>query len=60
VTLGDDPSPDQLQRLWDTVVAWRDQNEVTCSESLLQVDSVNESLPDLAESVLDIIGYAEE
>jgi hypothetical protein len=53
------PSSDQLQRLWDTVVEWRDQNEVTCSESLLQVDSVNERLPDLVESVLDIVGYAE-
>lgn len=53
------PSPDQLQCLWDAVVAWRDQNEVTCSESLMQVDSVNESLPELAEHLLDIVGYAE-
>lgn len=53
------PSPDLLHKLWDAVVAWRDENEVTCAESLLQVDSVNEDLPNLAESVLDIVGYAE-
>ena len=52
------PSSDQLRWLWDAVVAWRDKHDVTCPESLVQVDSVNESLPDLAEAVLDIVGYS--
>jgi hypothetical protein len=51
------PSPDQLQRLWASVVAWRDEYDVTCPEALLQVDSVNKSLPELAEVLLDVVGY---
>lgn len=51
------PSPDQLRWLWDAVVAWREEHDVTCPEALLQVDTVNESLPELAETLLDIVGY---
>jgi hypothetical protein len=54
------PTPKQLKALWDVVVKWRDENEVSCAESLLQVDSVNEELPELAEQALDIVGYWEE
>ena len=54
------PTPKQLKALWDAVVKWRDEHEVGCAESLLQVDSVNEELPELAEKALDIVGYWEE
>lgn len=54
------PTRKQLKALWDVVVAWRDDNKVSCSESLAQVDSISEELPDLAEKALDIVGYWEE
>jgi hypothetical protein len=57
---GPKPNPKQLKALWDAVVKWRDEHEVSCAESLLQVDSVNEELPELAEEVFDIVGYWEE
>lgn len=37
--------------------AWRDKYKPRAPESLMQVDSVNEALPELAEAVLDVIGY---
>ena len=46
-----------LSKLYDAVVEWRQEYKPTCVESLLQVDRVNESLPDLAEAVLDVVGY---
>lgn len=57
-----EPKPDQkkLQALWNAVVAWRDEHEVSCPEALVQVDSVNEDLPSIAESILNIVGYWKE
>ena len=60
VSPGPKPTTKQLQALWDAVVKWRDDHGVSCAESLLQVDSVNEELPELAEQALDIVGYWEE
>jgi hypothetical protein len=60
VSPGPKPTTKQLQALWGAVVKWRDEHEVSCAESLLQVDSVNEELPELAEQALDIVGYWEE
>ena len=54
------PTTQQLKALWDAVIKWRDKNEVSCAESLVQVDSVNEDLPELAEKALNITGYWEE
>lgn len=55
-----DPSSNQLWAIWKAVIEWRDKHEVSCAESLVQVDSVNEDLPELAEEVLNITGYWEE
>jgi hypothetical protein len=54
------PTTEQLKQLWEHVTNWRDEHNVTCPEALMQVDSVNESLPELAEVLLDTVGYAEE
>lgn len=54
------PTLNQLKALWDAVVEWRDDHEVSCAESLLQVDSVNAELPELAEKAFNIVGYWEE
>ena len=53
------PHNRKLQELWTALIEWRDDNEVTTAEALYQSDSVNESLPELVESLLDITGYAE-
>jgi hypothetical protein len=53
------PSPEKLQELWTAVTNWRDEHNVGCPEALMQRDSVNESLPELAEVILNIVGYAE-
>lgn len=54
------PTPKQLKALWDAVVKWRDEHEVICAESLVQVDSINEDLSTFAEDALNIVGYWEE
>lgn len=54
------PTRKQLKALWEVVVSWRDENEVRCEESLLQMDSINEELPILGMKALDIVGYWKE
>lgn len=54
------PTTKDLEALWGVCVAWIEQNHPRCAESLLQVGRVNEALPDLAESVCDIVGYFED
>lgn len=43
--------------LWKTCKEWIDKEKPTCPESIVQIDSVNLSLPDLAESICNIVGY---
>jgi hypothetical protein len=52
--------PSELLSLWQTVVQWRDSYRVTCPESVYQRDDVNESLSELADKLLSIVGYPEE
>lgn len=54
------PPQSELMSLWLACVAWRDKQKPSCPESIVQMDSVNESLPDLAEAVCKVIGYYEE
>jgi len=56
-SLKPEPTPKQLKTLWDAIVAWRNEHEVSCPEALVQIDSVNEGLPILAENALNIVGY---
>lgn len=44
-------------RVLDTVEAWIAERRVSCPESLLQVDDVNQSLPDFAESLASLVGW---
>jgi hypothetical protein len=45
--------------LWRKCKEWIEKEEVLCAEAILQNDGVNQALPDLAEIVCEIIGYAE-
>lgn len=51
------PTEEETTNLWHACAIWRDQHKPRCAESIYQVDSVQEGLPDLAERVCDIIGY---
>jgi hypothetical protein len=55
-----DLGPEQRQALWDTCHQWVRRHKPRCPESLLQVDSVNEALPELAEAVCKLVGYHED
>ena len=55
-----EPPEDDLKQLWSKCKEWINEHKPGCGESIYQVDSVNESLPDLAEVVCSIIGYYEE
>lgn len=54
------PTIEDLESLWGVCVFWIERVHVRSSKSLLQVDRVNEALPDLAEEVCAIIGYYED
>ena len=54
------PTQAQLEALWKACAAWVKEHEVSGPECIMQVDSVNEALPDLAEAVCEVVGYAEE
>lgn len=49
-----------VTELFAVCKVWRDTYKPRCAESLLQVDSVNEALPELAEEIFNIIGYYED
>lgn len=51
------PTKEQMKLLWDNCQKWVAKYEPRCGESLFQIDSVNEALPELAETVCDIVGY---
>lgn len=53
------PTPKNLQKLWDVVTAWRDKQQVTCPESLYQMDSVQVSYYQLADDICKVIGYVD-
>jgi hypothetical protein len=53
------PSIVQMRDLWNTCAAWLRSNNVNSDEAIMQVDSIQEALPELAESVAKIVGYAE-
>jgi hypothetical protein len=44
--------------LWRKCKEWIEKEEVLCAEAIYQNDGVNQALPDLAEIVCEIIGYA--
>jgi len=44
-------------RVLGIVEKWVADQQVSCPESLLQVDSINESLPDFAEEVCNVVGW---
>lgn len=52
------PTLTELRLLWRTVAKWIDANEVSCAEAIGQTDRVQEALPELAEDVCQIVGYA--
>ena len=45
------------EALLDAILEWRDKYRPLSSESLLQMDSVNLALPELAEAIFEIVGY---
>ncbi len=51
------PTQNQLLKLWDAVELFIQENEVSCAEALMQVDRISEELPELAETLCDIVGY---
>jgi hypothetical protein len=53
------PQLSELQSLWQAVLQWRDTYQVTCPEAICQMDVVSQSLPELAEAVLGVVGYVE-
>jgi hypothetical protein len=44
-------------RVLDVVESWISDHRVSCPESLLQVDAVNQSLPDFAERLASLAGW---
>lgn len=52
-------TPENMEKLWDTVQAWIDEQQPSCPESIYQCDWFAESSLDLAEKVCDIVGYAD-
>ena len=44
-------------RVLDVVESWISDHHVSCPESLLQVDAVNQSLPDFAERLASLAGW---
>lgn len=52
-----DASLNPEQSVLEIIRKWRDFYEPTCAESLYQVDRINENLPELVESLLNIVGY---
>ena len=46
--------------LWRKCKEWIEKEEVLCAEAIIQNDGVNQALPDLAEIVCEIVGYAED
>lgn len=53
------PSDKALFRLWDTVVAFVEEHEITCPESIYQRDNMYELSPQLLEALCDEVGYFE-
>lgn len=52
-------SQEQLLNLWDACAKWIEMEAPTCVESIYQMDSVQEALPELAEAVCTVVGYAD-
>lgn len=48
------------QQLWDICRKWIKDNDVTCGESLYQVDSVQEAMYDLATEICELVGYHQD
>ncbi len=53
------PTKEQLEKLWATVKAFIEENEIICSESCYQMDDVLENSAPFIESLCDIVGYQE-
>jgi len=54
-----EPTQEELMSLWNTCTNWVSRARPSCVESIYQVDSVQEKLPDLAERVCTVVGYRE-
>lgn len=54
------PSLQDLQKLWEDMRSWVDLHKVRTRESIMQVDSIVEFLPELAESVCEYVGFYED
>ena len=50
----------KLEKLWKVCEEWRDKYQPLCGESMMQCDDIMMATPELAESIMDIIGYYED
>lgn len=48
---------EKQRKLWDAFVKWRDEIDISCAESVWQVDEVILQAPALIETLCDIAGY---
>ena len=46
------------EKLWAKCKEWIEEHEVLCAEAIYQNDGVVLALPDLAETICEIVGYA--
>ncbi len=54
------PSQEDLQKLWDTCSQWVQTAQPLCEESIYQSDSVQEALYDLGTNVCKVVGFFED
>lgn len=55
----DAPSPEQLLNLWKHCRSFVTKEEISCAESVYQMDNVIQNAYEFIEGVCDIVGYHE-
>lgn len=52
-----EPTREQLMGLWNRVVRYRHEFELTCSESIFQMDGPQIAAAELADDLVTIVGF---
>lgn len=57
--MNDEPSVKEMAALWNACMNFIENHEISCAESIWQMDSTLIAAPELVEEVCEIIGYVE-
>jgi len=55
--MNDEPSVQEMAKLWNACMNFIKKHEIGCVESIWQMDSTLVAAPELVEEVCEIVGY---